>query len=134
MKHKVRVWFEDDGRLTQRGVERPIRGGDLGVFNLGEQLCPVIVDGVLGVLEGVSGEDEYHALLTGDLAQSDELFEASQGNGRGGFATNAFSADLGFGESDLLFGDLFAPAAKPVDDVGCLAPGGGVANAYDARL
>jgi hypothetical protein len=34
--------------------------------------------------------------------------------------------DLGFGEGDLLLGDLLAPAAEFVDDVGCLAPGGGL--------
>ncbi len=38
-------------------------------------------------------------------------------------------ADLGFGQCDLLLGDLFAPAAHGLDDSCGFAPAGGVADA-----
>src|SRR6185312_9002560 len=77
----------------------------------------------------VAGKDEDDSLFASDLAHGNKLFESGEGNGRGRLATYALSADLGFGKGDLLLGDLFAPAAEPVDDVGSLAPGGGIADA-----
>ena len=71
----------------------------------------MVVDGVLGVLEGVAGEDEDDALFAVDVALGDQLFEPGEGDGGGGFAADAFGADLGLGEGDLGFGDLLAPAA-----------------------
>ncbi len=63
-----------------------------------------------------------------DLALSDELLEAGEGDGGGGFAADALGADLGLGEGDLLLGDLLAPAAGGAESSEGLAPGGGVAD------
>ena len=64
-----------------------------------------------------------------DAALRDELLEAGEGDGGGGLAADAFGADLGLGEGDLLLGGLLAPAAHVFDDAGGLAPAGGVADA-----
>jgi hypothetical protein len=69
----VGIGLEDDGGLAQGGVLGLIGGGELGTFGVGEELVAVVVDGVLGVLEGVAGEDEDDTLLRGDLAEGDEL-------------------------------------------------------------
>ncbi len=100
----VGVGFEDDGGLAQRGVERLVAGGELGLLGFGEEFVAVVVDGVLRVLEGVAGEDEDDAFFARDLSLGDELFEAGEGDGGGGFAADAFGADLGLGEGDLLLG------------------------------
>ncbi len=108
---RIGVGVEDDGGLAQGGVEDLIGGGDLCVLFVGEELAAVVVDGVVGVLEGMAGEDEDDALFPADLALGDELLEASEGDGGGGLAADALGADLGLGEGDLLLGDLLAPAA-----------------------
>src|SRR5215469_7544085 len=84
--------------------------GEVRGFVLGEEFAAVVVDGVGRILQGVSGEDEDDTLFPADFALGDELLEASESNGRGGFAADAFGADLGLGEGDLLLGDLLAPA------------------------
>ena len=54
------------------------------------------------------------------VALGDELLEAGEGDGGGGLAADAFGADLGLGEGDLLLGGLLAPAADLFDDAGGL--------------
>ncbi len=117
------------GGLRRDAWRACVGRGERGLFGVGEEFVAVVVDGVLRVLQGVAGEDKHDALLRGDLAEGDELLEAGEGDGGGGFAADAFGADLGLGEGDLLLGDLLAPAAEVVDDGGGLAPGGGVADA-----
>ncbi len=60
---------------------------------------------------------------------ADEFFEAGEGGGGGGLAADAFGADLGLGEGDLVLGGLLGPAAGGVDGVNGLAEGGGIADA-----
>src|SRR6185437_673372 len=125
----IRIGFKHDGRLAQSSMQSLIVGRNLSVFRLRQKLSTMVVNRVLRVLERVAGKDEDDSLFASDLAHGNKLFESGEGNGRGRLATYALSADLGFGKGDLLLGDLFAPAAEPVDDVGSLAPGGGIADA-----
>ena len=46
------------------------------------------------------------------LPSGDELSDAGERDGRGGFAADALGADLRLGEGDLLFGHLLAPPAR----------------------
>ena len=128
-EHERGVGIKNDGRLPQSGMAGLIGSGELRLLCSGEKLVAVVVDGVLRVLEGVAGEDQYDTLLGGDLAEGDKLFQAGERDGGGGFAPYAFRADLSLRERNLLLGDLFAPAAEFVDDCRCLAPRGGVADA-----
>ena len=73
MQDDVGVGFEDDRGLAEGGVQRLIGPGDLGVLGFGEELAAMVGDGVVGVLEGVAGEDEDDTLFAGDLALGDEL-------------------------------------------------------------
>ena len=95
--YQRRVRFEDNGRLAQGGMLGQLGGGELGSLGCGEELVAVVIDGVLRIFEGVAGEDEDDALLPGDLTECDELFEAGEGDRRGGFAADALGTDLRLG-------------------------------------
>ena len=131
-EHEVRVSLQNERGAAKTVMLRDHLRGGIGEFFGTQQGAAVVVDGVLGILESVAGEQEHDTILGGDLALSDEFLEAGQGNGGGGLAADAFGADLGLGQGNLLLGGLFTPAAGLFKGGDGLAPGGWVANANRA--
>ena len=128
-EYGVAVGVEHDGGFAELVVEDAVGGGGGGQLCVGEEFIAMIVDGVVGVFEGVAGEDEDGALLGADAAIGDELFEACEGDGGSWFAADAFGADLGLGEGDFGFGDLLAPAAGGLEGLHGFLPARGIADA-----
>ncbi len=64
----VAVGVEDDGRLAEGGGFGGLRRGKGGLLLLAEEFVAVEVDGVVGVFEGVAGEDEDDAVFGVDAA------------------------------------------------------------------
>jgi len=125
----VGLGFEDDRRFAQGRMQWLIVSRDASVFGIGEELVAVVVDGVVGVFEGVAGEDKDHALFASDFALGYELLQSGEGDGRGGLAAYALGADLGLGEGNLLLAGLLAPTAGGAERAEGLAPRCRIADA-----
>ena len=61
------------------------------------------IDGVVGILERMPGEQEHNSLGGSYLALSAQFLQAGQSYCRGGFAAQAFSAQLRLGDGDFCF-------------------------------
>jgi hypothetical protein len=125
---RVGVGVEDEGFAAELGVLSQLGGGCARKFGVGEQLAAMVLDGVLGVLQRVAGEEQDGGLFPADAAVGNKLFEARERDGGGGLAADAFGADLGLGEGDLLLSDLFAPAAGGGEDADGFLPRGWIPN------
>ena len=97
-QHSIGRGLEGEGRPALLG-QFPFQPG---TFLRGQQLLAMKIDGVFGVLERVAGEEEHDWFAASDLALPHQLFQAGEGDGRCRLAADAFRADLGLGEGDLL--------------------------------
>src|SRR5271169_4998011 len=127
-KDLIGICIELNG-VAARGVDLCAKRGEL---ILAKQIAAMVLDAVVGVLEGVAGEQKHHRLRRIDLPCRDEFFQSSQRDGGCRFTSDAFGSDLGFGEGDLGFRYLLDPAAGCTDDADGFAPRGGIANADGA--
>src|ERR1700676_379884 len=85
--------------------------------------------GEVWILQQVSRQDQDHGFVRLYKALLDQLFQSSQRNRGGGFAANAFGADLRLGLCDLDFTHLFAGCARRFQNLNRLLPRGGIADA-----
>src|SRR5271166_2367936 len=117
-KDLVDICVELNG-VAARGVDLCAERGEL---ILAKQIAAMVLDGVIGVLEGVPGEQQHDSFRCVDLPCRDEFFQSSQRDGGCRFTADAFSSNLGLGEGDLGFRYLLDPASGGTDDADGLAP------------
>src|ERR1700680_5079804 len=123
--HGVQRGIKDDGRMAewlQRGAFALVHGAL-------KEIAAVEFHGEVGILEQVSGEDQDDSFRRLHETLLQQFFQASEGDGGGGLAANAFGADFGFGLSDLEFAYLFAGATRSLKNFYRLFPRSGVADA-----
>src|SRR5258708_31621595 len=90
-------------------------------------------DGEVGIFEKMAGQYQNDRLAGFDESAPAQLFESSQRDGGGRFATDAVGADFGFSSGDLNFRDLFDLAASRLEHSQRFLPRCRIADAYGGR-
>src|SRR5208282_2708833 len=83
----VDICIELDG-VAARGVDLCAERCDLIVA---KQFAPMILDGVVGVLEGVAGEQQHYRFRCVDLPCCDEFLQPGERDGGSGFTADTCS-------------------------------------------
>src|SRR3984957_15122424 len=78
--------------------------------------------GEVGIFEEMSSQDEDDGLARFHESSLTQFLESCQGDGGGGFATDAVGSDFGFGGGDLNFADFFDLAARCLEYAQSLLP------------
>src|SRR6267143_4093265 len=91
------------------------------------------LDGAVGIFEEMSGQDQDYGLAGFDESAPAQLLQSSERDGGGRFATDAISADFGFGSGDFNFRDLFHLAVGRLQYAQGFFPRCRIADAYGGR-
>src|ERR1700735_2844108 len=79
-------------------------------FRIGQERSTMEMDGVIGVLERVSCEEQHDGLSSCNLALCEQFFQPGKRDGGSWFAAETFRADLRLGDSNLSLTYIETPA------------------------
>src|SRR5580692_8551256 len=86
------------------------------------------IDRVVGVLEGVPGQQENNRLASADLSLGTQLLQAGESHGGSRLTAQTLGAKFRLRDRNLGFGDIEAPAVRVLDDAHRLAPRSRIAD------
>src|SRR5215467_1968606 len=89
------------------------------------QLAAVEFERVLRILEHVTGKNQDNHVVWFYKPLPDEFLQTGKGNSRSRFTAHTIRSYLGLGFCNFLFADLFACAARRLQDADRFFPGSG---------
>src|SRR5882762_5852759 len=123
--HCVQRGIEDNGRMPKRIQARALTLVDSAL----KKIAAMEAHGEVGVLEQVSGQNQHHRFFWLHEPQPQQFLQASERDGGGRLAANAFSANFSFGLGNLEFAYLVAGAASCLKNLYSFLPRCGVSDA-----